>query len=194
MAAIESGILCAAGGGHRRCFDLAGNLLGHSRARRNDRCGVKCLERSAHLPSVDKLLAQASSLIELHGRSLTTDAIRSVLDEDRSSIRAGGAPPDPSELLPRISDRLQEWTQSRPRSVINATGVIIHTNLGRAPLSQAAIAAMTAAASGYSDLEYDLERGERGHRMAAVEDSLKRVTGPRPPSSSTTTRARRRWR
>jgi L-seryl-tRNA(Ser) seleniumtransferase len=129
------------------------------------------------LPSVDALLAQASPLIETYGRSLTTDAIRSVLDEARSSIRAGGTPPDRAELLPRASDRLHEWTQSRPRAVINATGVIIHTNLGRAPLSQEAITAMTTAAAGYSDLEYDLDRGERGHRMAAVEDLLKRVTG-----------------
>jgi L-seryl-tRNA(Ser) seleniumtransferase len=130
-----------------------------------------------HLPSVDKLLIQASPLIETYGRSLTVDAIRSVLDEARSSTRAGGTPPDQSELLPRISDRLRDWTQSRPRSVINATGVIIHTNLGRAPLSPEAIAAMTATAVGYSDLEYDLERGERGSRMAAVEDLLKHVTG-----------------
>ena len=60
---------------------------------------------------------------------------------------------------------------------MNATGVIIHTNLGRAPLSTEAINAMTVAAAGYSDLEYDLDRGERGSRMAAVEDLLKRVTG-----------------
>ena len=129
------------------------------------------------LPSVDKLLAQASSLLETYGRSLTTDAIRSVLDEARSIIRSGGTPPDQSELLPRITDRLREWTQSRPRAVMNATGVIIHTNLGRAPLSTEAINAMTVAAAGYSDLEYDLDRGERGSRMAAVEDLLKRVTG-----------------
>ena len=129
------------------------------------------------LPSVDKLLAQDSPLIETHGRSLTTDAVRSVLDETRSSIRAGGTPPEPSELLTRIAARLREWTPARPRPVINATGVIIHTNLGRAPLSTEAIEAMTAAASGYSDLEYDLAQGERGHRLAAVEDLLKRVTG-----------------
>ena len=61
--------------------------------------------------------------------------------------------------------------------VINATGVIIHTNLGRAPLSAEAIEAMTAVAAGYSDLEYNLERGERGSRLDAVEDLLKRVTG-----------------
>jgi L-seryl-tRNA(Ser) seleniumtransferase len=129
------------------------------------------------LPSVDKLLAQSAALIETYGRSLTTDAIRWVLDETRSIIRAGGTPPDQVELLQRVSDRLQAWTLPRPRSVINATGVIIHTNLGRAPLSPEAIAALTAAAAGYSDLEYDLDRGERGQRMAAVEDLLKRVTG-----------------
>ena len=95
---------------------------------------------------------------------------------DRASAPAARRPIQ-SELLPRIADRLREWTQTRPRSVINATGVIIHTNLGRAPLSAEAIAAMTAAAAGYSDLEYDLDRGERGQRMAAVEDLLKRVTG-----------------
>ncbi len=130
-----------------------------------------------HLPSVDKLLTQASPLIETYGRSLTTDAIRSVLDEARSTIRAGNTPPDQSELLSRLADRLQHWTLSRPRSVINATGVVIHTNLGRAPLSADAIEAMTVAASGYSDLEYDLDKGERGLRMTAVEDLLKRVTG-----------------
>ncbi len=130
-----------------------------------------------HLPSVDRLLAQASPLIPTYGRSLTAEAIRSVLDEARSNIRAGGAPPDPSNLLPLIANRLREWTRFRPRSVINATGVIIHTNLGRAPLSAEAIAAMNAVAAGYSDLEYDLDRGERGHRMAAVEDLVKRVTG-----------------
>ena len=100
-----------------------------------------------------------------------------MLDEARSGIRAGGAPPDQPELLRRVSDRLRDWTQTRPRAVINATGVIIHTNLGRAPLSIDAIAALTVAAAGYSDLEYDLDRGERGQRMAAVEEVLKRVTG-----------------
>ncbi|CAG0933064.1 L-seryl-tRNA(Ser) seleniumtransferase [Thermoflexales bacterium] len=130
-----------------------------------------------HLPSVDKLLTQASALIETYGRALTTDAIRVVLDEARSVIRSGDTPPDQAELLSRLAIRLRGWTQTRPRAVINATGVIIHTNLGRAPLSPEAIAAMAAAAAGYSDLEYDLERGARGQRMAAVEDLLQHVTG-----------------
>lgn len=129
------------------------------------------------LPSVDKLLVQATALIESYGRSLTVEAIRSVLEDARAEIRSGTAAPEPSELLARMAARLRQWTLMRPRAVINATGVIIHTNLGRAPLSSEAVAAMTAAAAGYSDLEYDLDRGERGSRQAAVEDLLKRVTG-----------------
>ena len=129
------------------------------------------------LPSVDKLLAQSSVLIETYGRSLTTDAIRSMLDETRSVIRSGVSAPDQSELLDRATDRLRQWTVTRPRAVINATGVIIHTNLGRAPLSAEAVEAMMTVAAGYSDLEYNLERGERGSRLDAVEDLLKRVTG-----------------
>jgi L-seryl-tRNA(Ser) seleniumtransferase len=129
------------------------------------------------LPSVDKLLAQATVLIEAYGRSLTTDAIRSTLDDTRSAIRSGVASPDQAELLDRVTNRLRQWTATRPRAVINATGVIIHTNLGRAPLSVEAVEAMTTVAASYSDLEYNLERGERGSRFDAVEDSLKRVTG-----------------
>jgi len=129
------------------------------------------------LPSVDKLLSQAAVLIETYGRSLTTDAIRSVLDETRSVIRSGVSMPDQADMLDRVTYRLRQWTVTRPRTVINATGVIIHTNLGRAPLSAEAVEAMMAVAAGYSDLEYDLERGERGSRLDAVEDLLKRVTG-----------------
>ena len=129
------------------------------------------------LPSVDKLLADAAALIDVYGRPLTTEAIRFTLDAARSAIRSGESAPDRDQLLARSRDRLREWTTPRPRSVINATGVIIHTNLGRAPLSDDAIHAMTVAASGYSDLEYELGRGERGSRMDAIEDLLKRVTG-----------------
>ena len=129
------------------------------------------------LPSVDRLLADASALIETYGRALTADAIRATLDAARSAIRSGESAPDRDQLLARSHDRLREWTMPRPQAVINATGVIIHTNLGRAPLSDEAIQAMTVAAAGYSDLEYDLQHGERGSRMDAVEDLLKHVTG-----------------
>jgi L-seryl-tRNA(Ser) seleniumtransferase len=129
------------------------------------------------LPSVDKVLSEASITIDRYGRALTADAIRAVLDQARSSIRSGEDAPDHDQFLARVNDLLAEWTLPRPRSVINATGVIIHTNLGRAPLSPAALDAMLAASSGYSDLEYDLAQGERGTRLAAVEEVLKRVTG-----------------
>ena len=135
------------------------------------------------LPSVDKVLSDATTLIETYGRALTLDAIRAALAEARSLIRArrpdqaDRLAPDRDQVLARSTALLEDWTLPRPRAVINATGVIIHTNLGRAPLSRSAIDAMTAAAAGYSDLEYSLERGERGSRMDTVEDLIKRVTG-----------------
>jgi L-seryl-tRNA(Ser) seleniumtransferase len=129
------------------------------------------------LPSVDRLLVTATGLLDTYGRTLVTEAVRMALDEARSIIRSGGEVPAPDRLLARSAALLQAWTLPRPRPVINATGVIIHTNLGRAPLSPAASAALTSVAAGYSDLEYDLERGERGSRLAAVEELLKHVTG-----------------
>ena len=129
------------------------------------------------LPAVDRLLSEAASLIDQYGRSLTTAAIRQVLDEARTAARSGDPVPDRDQLLSRSAARLRDWTRPRPRAVINAAGVIIHTNLGRAPLSAEALQAVTLAAEGYSDLEYDLERGERGSRLATVEETLKRVTG-----------------
>jgi len=142
-------------------------------------------ESLARLPSVDKLLAhpEAETLVASFGHALTVDALRVVLDDARASIRAGsivpfkGIVPEADALMASASARLREWVTPRPRPIINATGVIIHTNLGRAPLSDEARAAMSAASSGYSDLEYDLSGGERGHRMAAVEDILCRITG-----------------
>ncbi|MBP7686319.1 MAG: L-seryl-tRNA(Sec) selenium transferase, partial [Thermoflexales bacterium] len=129
------------------------------------------------LPAVDKLLNDATALSDAYGRALTLAAIRAALDEARSIIRADRPAPDRDQLLARSKTLLDQWTLPKPRAVINATGVIIHTNLGRAPLARSAIDAMTAAAAGYSDLEYSLERGERGSRMDTVEELIKRVTG-----------------
>jgi L-seryl-tRNA(Ser) seleniumtransferase len=136
-------------------------------------------EALRRLPSVDRLLARSGSaaLIAAHGRSLTAEAIRAALDAARAWIGDGGDAPYESALVNHAANLLREWTRTRPRPVINATGVIIHTNLGRAPLSKSALWAVQAAAAGYSDLEYDLPSGERGHRMAAVEDAACRVTG-----------------
>jgi L-seryl-tRNA(Ser) seleniumtransferase len=136
-------------------------------------------EAFSRLPSVDRLLAhpKAQTLVASFGHALTVDALRQALDDARQSIRAGGDAPEADALVESANEKLSEWTTPGPRPVINATGVIIHTNLGRAPLSPKAMNAVWDAARGYSDLEYDLASGERGHRMAAVQDLLCRVTG-----------------
>ncbi len=136
-------------------------------------------EKLRRLPSVDKLLAEDNTLVLIlnHGHDLATAALRAALDQARQQIRAGGDAPKPAEIVAHSAALLSDWTSPRPRPVINATGVVIHTNLGRAPLSDAALRAMQAAAGGYSDLEYDLAQGARGQRMAAVEKLLCQVTG-----------------
>jgi len=136
-------------------------------------------EALSRLPSVDRLLAHPNSqaLIATFGHALTVDALRETLEAARKQIRAGGDVPEAEALVGATSRTLHTWTTPRPRTIINATGVIIHTNLGRAPLSHKALDAAWDAAWSYSDLEYDLENGERGHRMAAVQDLLCRVTG-----------------
>ncbi|HEY3059384.1 MAG TPA: L-seryl-tRNA(Sec) selenium transferase [Chloroflexota bacterium] len=127
------------------------------------------------LPSVDRLL-QDPRLRELP-RELTLHAAREVLDEARQATLNGGWPHALDELPSLVAQRVEQATQLRLRPVINATGVIIHTNLGRAPLSAAALSAASEAARGYSNLEYDLELGDRGSRHALVTNLLRRLTG-----------------
>lgn len=104
-------------------------------------------------------------------------AIRATLQAARAEIRAGGAAPTAEALIERAQAAVA--LQSRPhlRPVINATGVIINTNLGRAPLSQRAIAQVMAVAQGYSNLEFDLEAGARGSRHTHVRAALRDLTG-----------------
>ena len=129
------------------------------------------------LPSVDRLLAdeRVVPLARRHGHDAVVDLARSVLDEYRAEIdRAGSAPevPPVDALLVRA-----EGLESSLRPVLNATGVVLHTNLGRAPLSEAAIEAMSQAARGYSTLEFSLERGGRGSRFDHLTGVLHRVVG-----------------
>ena len=133
-----------------------------------------------NLPSVDKLLKtpEAESFTEQFGRVLTTEAIRDTLENVRSAIQNKQASaPDQGALLDLVHKTLNIWTASSLRSVINASGVIIHTNLGRAPLSTDTIDAMRSAASGYTNLEYDLSRGKRGSRYLHAEELITRITG-----------------
>ncbi len=127
------------------------------------------------LPSVDKLLAHFSDLTV--SRTRLVEICRIVLDEARQTIRNGVSPPDEATLLSMVRDRLVMDEQLSLRPVINATGVIVHTNLGRAPLSLEALRAMEAVAQGYSNLEYDLEAGQRGKRDTHVEELVKQITG-----------------
>jgi L-seryl-tRNA(Ser) seleniumtransferase len=125
------------------------------------------------LPSVDALLgeARAAVLVDRHGRPATVDAIRAALAE----ARGRGAADDPEALLEAAARLLGRPPSLRP--ALNATGVIVHTNLGRAPLAAAAIERAAAVAGGYSNLEYDLEAGARGSRHAHLGAILAELTG-----------------
>ncbi len=132
-----------------------------------------------NLPSVDLLLSQEPvlQLAQAYSHDALVGLIRQQLEECRRTIAQGGAPPALPELVNTIIHRATQAWQSRPQPVINATGVILHTNLGRAPLSQEAAQAAMAAASGYTDLEFELVKGERGSRQAHMRSLLCQVTG-----------------
>ncbi|MBI1793035.1 MAG: L-seryl-tRNA(Sec) selenium transferase [Chloroflexi bacterium] len=133
------------------------------------------------LPSIEQLMqtVRAARLISAYGRLLTLDALRSTLDEARARLKADpqAAAPENEFILSESESHLAAWTQPTLQPVINATGVILHTNLGRAPLSKATIAAMSEAAQNYSNLEFDLETGKRGSRLIHAEDILKKLLG-----------------
>jgi L-seryl-tRNA(Ser) seleniumtransferase len=119
------------------------------------------------LPSVDEL-ARASD------DPLAVEAARMVLERAREEIRAGA---DPGDLALRLRDELAALRRPRLRRVLNATGVLVHTNLGRAPLAEEALDRVVASARGYSNLEYDLVSGTRGSRQDHVAAILRRLTG-----------------
>jgi L-seryl-tRNA(Ser) seleniumtransferase len=111
------------------------------------------------------------------GAEAATEAVRAEIDDRRAALRNGGADVTIEAIAEAAAERAYASLRASLRPVINATGVIIHTNLGRAPLSDAALAAMSAVGRGYSNLEYDLEAGERGSRYDHLESLLCRVTG-----------------
>lgn len=129
------------------------------------------------LPSVDRLLQHPLLAEAGLDPALLTALAREELAAARAAVRAGAPPPDVEHLAAGVRARAAALSRPSLRPVINATGVIIHTNLGRAPLSAAARAAMEAVARGYSNLEFDLAEGARGSRHAHLEELLRRVTG-----------------
>jgi L-seryl-tRNA(Ser) seleniumtransferase len=132
------------------------------------------------LPAVDTLLNSdyGMELITQYGREPVLAAVRDVMDATRAKLRGGETPPcDSRSLLSQSAKRLEQETLPSLRPVINATGVIIHTNLGRAPLSEDAQQAMVEVAASYSTLEFDLDSGQRGSRSVHAAKLLRDVTG-----------------
>jgi L-seryl-tRNA(Ser) seleniumtransferase len=123
--------------------------------------------RLRDLPSVDGLARGVDD-------PRAVDAARTVLGRARETIAAGGSPGDLAALL---RAELRALRDPRLRRVLNATGVIVHTNLGRAPLAGHALERVIDAARGYSNLEYDLADGRRGSRQEHVAEALRRLTG-----------------
>ena len=139
------------------------------------------MSKHAALPSVDRLLRSGPliALIEAHGRQPATDAVRAVLAGMRAALANGANEAEASEahIAALVSARLLRAEAPSLKRVFNLTGTVLHTNLGRAPLAAEAIAAMTDAARGASNLEFDLATGKRGDRDSHVEELICALTG-----------------
>ncbi|MDA8334266.1 MAG: L-seryl-tRNA(Sec) selenium transferase [Peptococcaceae bacterium] len=133
------------------------------------------------LPPVDEVLRRAAPDLAACPRVLAREAARRAVEEMRGRLAAGRETGDREDLAGRAVRLTLEYAAglSRPhlRRVINATGVVLHTNLGRSPLAEEALAAVTRVAGGYANLELDLGTGRRGSRYQAVEGILTRLTG-----------------
>ncbi len=138
------------------------------------------------LPSVDEVLRspEAQFWVAQFSRAVVTEAVREVLATARQAILQATdeaaletLPLQLPTVLQQVQARLQAQQTYHLRRLINATGVIVHTNLGRSLLAPAAVANLQEVAESYSNLEYDLEHGERGSRYAHVEAALQTLTG-----------------
>ncbi len=145
-----------------------------------DERGADLSAKLRSLPSVDQVLSEPSlaDALARWDRGLVVGAVRAVIGEVREGLRSGSeAAHDAASLAVMVERGLEARLASPLRRVVNATGVVIHTNLGRAPVSESAAMAMAEAAGGYDNLEYDLEVGERGSRAQHLEPLLCAVTG-----------------
>ncbi len=131
------------------------------------------------LPKVDRVAGHPSLDAERGalGVAVVTELARQVIASARDAIRAGHPAPDVEALALDVKSRANARQRTRITRVVNATGIVLHTNLGRAPLSQEAVAALASTAAGYVALEMDLVTGKRGGRGAAVERALAELSG-----------------
>jgi len=147
----------------------------------NDSLASVAETHSPRPPAVDRLLSlpQTRQLIALHGRPFVTATLRVILDEARAEHAR--SPRNEifceTQLIERLAQRLHTKTRPALRPVFNLTGTVLHTNLGRALLPEEAINAVTAAARGASNLEYDLEKGGRGDRDDLIIELIRELTG-----------------
>ena len=132
-----------------------------------------------NLPSVDSVLSTdaVDSAVKAYSREWVVSLVRQELDEARAQVGKGATAPTAMELAETVCQRVQSTARTEPRPVINATGVVIHTNLGRAPLSASALLAISQVSGGYSNLEMDLDTGRRGSRQSHLQSLLRQLTG-----------------
>jgi L-seryl-tRNA(Ser) seleniumtransferase len=133
----------------------------------------------SQLPSVDRLLSNpvVASLISIHGRASMTHIVREVLAKTREALKSGAPLPDEASLLEKVGAGATALATPKLRPVLNLTGTVLHTNLGRAPLPEEAIEAIVMAARNPCALEYDLDSGGRGDRDTVVNELLCELTG-----------------
>ena len=134
------------------------------------------------LPAIEKLLAlpEIQDIQLTYARPLVTEVLRAIVADIRTQILKGDALPrlpEAEEYVALTRQRLEEKTRPQLRAVVNATGTVTHTNLGRALLGTAACQSLQNAAQNYVNLEYDVETGKRGHRDRITEPLLQQLTG-----------------
>ena len=132
-----------------------------------------------NIPSVERVLSSGTLAWELkaYSREWILSLVRQELDRARASVMRGADAPTVEDVAQAARQVIEDMNRPAPQPVINATGVVIHTNLGRAPLSRAATDAAINVAQGYSNLEFDLDNGRRGSRQAHLQNLLQEVTG-----------------
>lgn len=160
------------------------SIIGHSQCQLLSYRGLLCRifpveERFRDLPGVDKVLTD-ERIERLSGRfshDLVVNVVRQSLGEARKAIASGKAAAAFDEIVKSVVSKIENLETPSLRRVVNASGVILHTNLGRAPLSPEALATMEESGRGYSNLEFNLETGNRGSRHVHVEELLCQITG-----------------
>lgn len=132
------------------------------------------------IPSIDSLLQhnETKGLLAAYGRNLVMKSLRTTIEELRVNLKNNKESlPSNQEIIQNATNRIKKWIQPSLTPVINATGIILHTNMGRSPLSSETVAAMQAVSQGYSNLEFNLRTGKRGKRAIHAEALLQNLTG-----------------